>query len=330
MDLKEQVLERLEHNKGGYVSGNDLAEQLFVSRNAVWKAVRALQADGHRITAVTNKGYCLEAESDVFSAQSIGKYLQEDECPFRLKVHRTVTSTNNVLKEHAAHGETEGLVIVAEEQSAGKGRMGRSFFSPQGTGVYFSLLLRPKVNAGDATLITTAAAVSVAKAIEAVTDAKADIKWVNDVYCGGKKVCGILTEGSFDMESGGLEYAVLGIGINVNKPNDGFPQEISAVATAISDRAASAELRSRLIAETLKCFWTYYKNLPDKSFLQEYKKRSFVLGQDILVLMGSASRKARAVDLDDECRLIVRFEDGMVETLSSGEVSIRPESVWRE
>jgi BirA family biotin operon repressor/biotin-[acetyl-CoA-carboxylase] ligase len=330
LDLKEQVLETLENNKGQYVSGNELAEKHYVSRNAVWKAVKALQEEGHRISAVTNKGYCLDTDSDIFSAQSICKYLHDTDYPFRLEVHKTVTSTNTVLKQLAARGEAEGLVVVAEEQTAGKGRLGRSFFSPNGTGVYFSLLLRPKVNAGDATLITTAAAVSVAKAIETVTESKAEIKWVNDVFCGGKKVCGILTEGSFDMESGGLEYAVLGIGINVSRPVNDFPQEISNVATGISDGEASAELRSRLIAETLKCFWAYYKNLPDKSFLQEYKKRSFVLGRDILVLSGNTTKKARAIDLDDECRLIVRYEDGLTETLSSGEVSIRPETTWNK
>lgn len=328
LDLKEQVLETLENNKGRYISGNELAEKHYVSRNAVWKAVKTLQVEGHQISAVTNKGYCLDTDSDVFSAQSIGKYLNDAANPFRLEVHKTVTSTNTVLKQLASRGEAEGLVVVAEEQSAGKGRLGRRFYSPPETGVYFSLLLRPKVNASDATLITTAAAVSVAKAIEAVTDSKAEIKWVNDVFCDGKKVCGILTEGSFDMESGGLEYAVLGIGINVKMPEDGFPGEISDIAAAISAGEISAELRSKLIAETLKCFWSYYKNLPDKSFLKEYKQRSFVLGRDILVLSGESSRKARALDLDDECRLVVRFEDGSVETLSSGEVSIRPETSW--
>lgn len=325
MDLKDQVLETLENNKGRYVSGNELAVALHFSRNAIWKAIGALKDEGHDIQAVTNKGYCLMPDSDVLSSASIAKHLSGLSAKFYVNVFKTVDSTNTAVKALASQGAPEGTVLVAEEQTGGKGRRGRSFYSPSGTGIYFSILLRPVLKALDATLITTAAAVAVAASIESVTGIVATIKWVNDVFVGGKKVCGILTEGSFDMESGGLEYAVLGIGINVIKPDSGYPAEISSIAGAIfNDKEPETGTRSRLIAEILKKFWAYYQDLGEKAFLTEYKARSFIIGQNVDVISGDTKKKAQAIDIDDDCRLIVRFEDGAVEALSSGEVSIRP------
>lgn len=325
MGLKEQVLETLEQNKGRYISGADLAARLFVSRNTVWKAVRALAADGHRISAVTNKGYCLDACSDVLSKASVDKFLGAAADTFDVEVHKKLDSTNTAVKERAAAGEKEGKVIVAETQTGGKGRLGRSFYSPAGSGVYFSLLLRPDLGAQDAVLITTAAATATAQAIEFVTGVEASVKWVNDIYCRGKKVCGILTEGSFDMESGGLEYAVLGIGINVIPPEAGFPDELAAVAgTVLDGPAQDSDVRSRLIAETLKRFWSFYQNLSEKTFLVNYRERSFVVGRDVDVITGGTVRRARALAIDDDCRLLVRYEIGKIEALSSGEVSVRP------
>ena len=325
MELKNQVLEALERSKGRFLSGSELAGSLFVSRNAVWKAINALKSEGHDIQAVTNKGYCLAPESGVMSTASIGKHLGTLKDIFRVDVLKSVDSTNTALKSRASQGAPEGTVVVAEEQTGGKGRQGRRFYSPAGTGIYCSILLRPSLRALDATLITTAAAVAVASSIETVTGIDAKIKWVNDVFCHGKKVCGILTEGSFDMESGGLEYAVLGIGVNIKKPEAGYPPELLNVAGALyEDSGPEVETRSRLIAEILNKFWGYYKNLTDKLFLAEYKARSFIIGRDVDVVTGDSLRKARALDIDGDCRLVVCFEDGSVEALSSGEVSIRP------
>lgn len=327
MDLKGQVLATLENNKGQYISGSALATEHYVSRNAVWKAVKALKEEGHEIEAVTNKGYCLKPGSDILSEASIGKFLGDMAGTFSIQVFKTLASTNISLKEQAAQGAPEGTVFVSEEQTGGRGRLGRNFYSPAGIGVYFSLLLRPSVKASDATLITTAAAAAVASSIEAVTGAKVKIKWVNDVFVSGKKVCGILTEGAFDMESGGMEYAVLGIGVNVTKPEEGFPADLTETAGAICVGGEAAHgLRSRLIAEILKRFWEYYVNLTDRPFLNEYKRRSFIVGYDVEVIKGDTSRTARALEIDDDCRLVVRFDDGAIEALSSGEVSIRPKS----
>ncbi len=324
MELKDQILRVLEDNKGRYVSGSQLSGALFVSRNAVWKAVNALRADGHIIDAVTNKGYCLSTDSDVLSAAAIEKHFAAFSAPFQFEVFKSLGSTNTYLKDLAAHGAPEGTVAVAEKQTGGRGRLGRDFHSPAGTGIYFSLLLRPDATAADAPLITTAAAVAVARAVEAHCGGKATIKWVNDVYYNGKKISGILTEGAFNAENGGMYYAVLGIGVNIAPPPGGFPSALDKVAGTLCPSTDSFGLRSRLIADILKNFWPYYRRLSEKTFLNEYRDRSFLLGMDVNVHAHGTIRHAHALRIDDACHLIVRFADGTVEALGSGEVSVRP------
>ena len=331
--VKPQLLKMLLDSRGVYISGVVLARELSVSRNAIWKTVESLRVDGYRISAVTNKGYRLEAGADILSeAGIIGKIRTEG--VFCVDVRKTATSTNAVLREMAANGAPEGLVLATEEQTEGKGRLGRSFHSPAGHGVYFSLLLRPGNGAfrigdrgrrpGDAALITSAAGVAAARAIEEVTGVRVGIKWVNDLFHGGKKVCGILTEAEFSMESGMIESAVLGIGINVTRPGTGFPKELETVAGAISDRVEGRDgERCHIIASTLDNFWRFYINLSGREFLDEYRERSVVLGRDIFVLSGGGQRLARALEIDDDCGLLVRFENGEVTTLNSGEVSVK-------
>ncbi|MDR3277333.1 MAG: biotin--[acetyl-CoA-carboxylase] ligase [Oscillospiraceae bacterium] len=321
MTTKERVLEILEENRGVFLSGKELARGLEVSRNAVWKAVGALRGEGYPISAVTNKGYRLEIVSDVLSARSVLHALGGDS-PFQVRVYRRMPSTNAAVKELAAGGAPEGLLVVAGEQTKGRGRQGRPFYSPSGSGVYFSLLLRPKVAAGEATLITTAAAVAVSRAIESVTGETAGIKWVNDVFCRGKKVCGILTEASLDMESGGVEYVVLGIGVNVTVPEGGFPASLGGVAGAVVSGKYQPGTRERLVAETVKQFWEFYKNLAGKAFLEEYRARSVLTGRDAVVLTQGEEETVSVLEIDDALRLVVRYADGETRALSSGEVRI--------
>lgn len=322
MSVKEQTLAVLEEQKGDYISGAELAEKLSVSRNAVWKAIQVLKEEGYEIASVKNKGYSLSMETDILSEQSIKKYITKYEDVFDLEVRKTLTSTNRIAKEAGASGEKEGKVIIAEEQTEGRGRLGRKFFSPSGSGIYLSLLLRPQMEVSEALLVTTAAAVAVAEAIEFVSGRKAEIKWVNDVYCDNKKVCGVLTEASLGLENGGVEYIVLGIGINVKQPQGGFPDEIKDIATSVY-KEADADVRSRLIAEVLERFWAYYQHIHEKTFLQEYKRRSLLIGREIQVLSGVQSEKAVALEINDSCQLKVRMEDGTIRILSSGEVSIK-------
>lgn len=238
----------------------------------------------------------------------------------------TLASTNETAKDLAAQGAPEGTVVIAEHQTAGKGRMNRSFFSPRGTGIYMSLILRPNLLAKQALWMTTAAATAVAEAIETLTGKSTLIKWVNDVFCGGKKVCGILTEGTWNMEDGQLEYAILGIGINVAEPEDGFPNALQSIAGAVSDNP-DPSFRIRLMANVLERFWSDYTHLPDRAYLSRYQSKSLLQGKSVSVLRGDQSRRAYAGEIDEDFRLFVRYENGETEWLSSGEVSIRSDSV---
>lgn len=371
---RDRVLMLLESRKGSYVSGQEIAAELRLSRTAVWKAVKKLQNEGFNIDAVTNKGYCLSVDYDVLSAEKIYAYIRElvsgkivnvgideDRAFFfgtrhfnidslNIKTFDTIDSTNALCMRMASEGSPGGFIAVAGSQSRGRGRRGRTFYSPEDTGLYLSILLRPSgLSSKPAMRFTTLAAVAVSEAIEAVSGRKADIKWVNDVYIDGRKVCGILTEASFDLEDYTLAYAVVGIGINVYEPEDGFPDIIKDVAGAISpcrkDSGPSDEDktdpvrknggRNRLAAEIITRFYSYcvaelnsqYSGNSDpgvRRYIDEYRRRCFVIGREVDVLKaGSAPVRAYVTGIDDECGLNVIYEDGSTETLNSGEISIR-------
>lgn len=322
MSVKDEVLKELENNKGDYISGGQLADNLGVSRNSVWKAIKALEKSGYEINAIPNKGYCLAEKNDILSSYSIKQHLKNPHLD--ISVFSSVTSTNTILKEMAEQGAKEGTVIVAEEQTAGRGRTGKQFYSPKGTGIYISILLRPDIPAEESLFLTTSAAVATARAIEDVSDKRALIKWVNDIYLEDKKTCGILTEGAFNVETGKLDYAIVGIGINVCIPDGGFPDNIKDIATAIFDKQTdSINKRSILIANLLDYFMEYYKDFKSKSYVKEYIERSMIIGKTITVIEGSKTSVAKAIDIDKNCRLKVQFEDGTTKWLSSGEVSTK-------
>lgn len=323
MTLKEQVLNILEENKGKSISGTDLADKLFVSRSAIWKTIKALKNDGYEISAVTNKGYTLSKDSSILSKAGIMPFLNEKTKNITiLDIRQTVTSTNTVLKEIALSGGKQGYVLIAQEQTAGKGRLGRSFYSPNNTGIYLSILLRPKMTIENSLLITTSAAVAVARAVEKLCSKEAKIKWVNDVFVDGRKICGILTESSLDCESGRLEYAVVGIGVNISKPESDFPDEIKNTAGGFLDNV-KGNVRCKLIAEILNEFANQMENLSSRYYLDEYKRRSLLIGKNITVIKPSGNKRAKAIDIDNKARLVVEYADKSIEHLSSGEVSIR-------
>ena len=322
MSVKDEVLKELENNKGDYISGGQLADNLGVSRNSVWKAIKALEKSGYEINAIPNKGYCLAEKNDILSSYSIKQHLKNPHLD--ISVFSSVTSTNTILNEMAEQGAKEGTVIIAEEQTAGRGRTGKQFYSPKGTGIYISILLRPDIPAEESLFLTTSAAVATARAIEDVSDKRALIKWVNDIYLEDKKTCGILTEGAFNVETGKLDYAIVGIGINVCIPDGGFPDNIKDIATAIFDKQTdSINKRSILIANLLDYFMEYYKDFKSKSYVKEYIERSMIIGKTITVIEGSKTSVAKAIDIDKNCRLKVQFEDGTTKWLSSGEVSTK-------
>lgn len=322
MSISDNVLGFLEEHKGKYISGAEIASILGVSRNAVWKAVKGLQKKGYNIGAVTNKGYILSADSNIVSGKSIEKFIENKK--IHVEYFDSVTSTNTVLKEKAEHGAAEGLVIVSSEQTAGKGRRGKRFVSKGGTGIYFSLLLRPRLKPRDALLITTCAAAAVSEAIEKNSDIKTQIKWVNDIYSKDKKICGILTEAAFDLEGGGLDYAVLGIGINIYFPENSLPDEIKDIAGAVfKNENYDREAVSKIVADTLNIFMREYSVITEKRFLESYRRKSYLDGKEITVIKNDGSKDAVALGITDNFELIVKYKDGSKELLSSGEVSTK-------
>lgn len=226
-------------------------------------------------------------------------------------------STNDDIKALAEAGAGEGTVVIAGAQTAGKGRLGRSFYSPGDSGLYMSVLLRPRLDAADALAVTTAAAVSVAEAAEDITGADAGIKWVNDIYMSGRKVCGILTESSLSPD-GSLRYAVLGIGINAAETE--FPPELRDKAGTLG---CGASVRPLLAAKVLARFFGYYDKLPSRDYMNGYRQRSVLTGKTIEYESDGALQTAEVLGTDDEARLIVRGADGKVRYLASGEVTIK-------
>lgn len=244
--------------------------------------------------------------------------------PLNISLQCEVSSTNTLLKEQAALGAAEGEVIIAESQTAGRGRRGRSFFSPEVSGLYLSLLLRPKFGAEQVAMLTTAAAAAAALAIEDVSRKAADIKWVNDIWLEGHKVCGILCEAGYTPE-GNVDHVIVGMGVNVTAPPEGFPDELKDIAGAVfSTEDAPDEARLAIAEAFLHHFTRFYVNMGAREYFPEYKKRCFLLGKEINVLRDGEAIPATAVDINEHCHLLVRYTDGSEEYLSSGEVSIRP------
>ena len=248
-------------------------------------------------------------------------------CPKELAGRLDITlfdeldSTNTYLKKLARAGAPEGRVIIARRQSAGRGRLGRSFYS-DAEGLYISVLIRPHMKSESMVFVTAMTAVAMARAIERTVDTAPMIKWVNDIFVRGKKVCGILCESAFGADALS-EYVVIGAGVNITEPSGGFPADISAVAGALLPHGSGQELRSRLAAAFLEELFSEYARLDSRSFLDEYRRRSMVTGKNVSVISPTLTRHGKAVAIDDDCRLVVRFDDGTTEHVSTGEISVR-------
>lgn len=316
MSVKEEVLQILTEG-GGSVSGEKLAASLKVSRNAIWKAVASLRAQGYDIEGCPNKGYVLQKAPDLLCETELRKNLEAGNRDLSIFVYPTIDSTNNEAKRLLANGLQELALIVSDEQSAGRGRRGRSFFSPSGTGVYMTLVLRPHAQLQEATALTTAAAVAVTLAVEALTGKRVEIKWVNDVYLDGKKICGILTEAITDFESGEVQSVIVGIGVNLHESE--FPEELKDRATALCGEISRNEMIAAITNELMKL----YSELGNKAYLTSYREHSMVIGKEVNYYENEEKRSAYAIDIDDTGALIVRHEDGSIKALSGGEITLR-------
>lgn len=336
MSTKETILIILEENKGNSISGEILAEKIGVSRTAIWKAIKELRKEGYAIDAITNKGYCLSAENDLLSTQGMLPYLSKPENANHIHIYKTLESTNLTLKKMAVDGALVGTAIISEEQTKGRGRMGRSFFSPAKSGIYMSILLKPTLDISQSILITTAASVAVCRAIKKTLNQTAQIKWVNDIYLNNKKICGILTEAITDFESGQIQHIILGIGVNFSTAVEDFPEELSNVAGSLH---ASGITRNELAAEIYNQVLSINLDLEGREFLEDYKAHSLVLGKEIRIYNAGTAPQgnqldldnkdsipfvcATAIDIDNDGGLVVKYDDGRISSLNSGEITIR-------
>lgn len=324
-NIKENIISILESNKGLFISGEKIANDLNVSRTAIWKAIKSLKNDGYNIHSVSNKGYALSKETDILSSKVIKNNMLKYADKFNFIIHKTVASTNIIARELAINGAESGTVVIAEEQTSGYGRNGKSFFSPYGTGIYMSIILNLKKEKKifNSSFITTAAAMAVSKSIEEISNENTQIKWVNDVFINGKKVCGILTEGAFSFEDGKLDYAVIGIGVNVNFPKDGFPKELNNIAASINSKNnansnTKSDIRNILVAKILENLYDYYFN--DVNFYEEYKKRSFLIGKKVSININNKEHIVKVLDIDKTFALVAKFQDGKIDKIVSGSI----------
>lgn len=321
---RERILSILKQNAGHFCSGEEMSRALGISRAAVSKAVGALRREGYVISAATNRGYRLEESPDRLTAGTIQPWLRTERLGKKLICLDSVDSTNNYLKRLAMEGAEDGTVVVADEQTAGRGRLGRSFQSPPGAGIYMSFLLRPQVEPARAVNLTACTAVAMCDAVQAACGLRPQIKWTNDVLLSRRKICGILTEMSVEGETGALQYVVVGIGVNVNQALEDFPEDIRHIAGSVAMAAGERVDRGRLTAEIINAMDKMYAGwLEGVWSVDRYRADCATLGREVRVIRGDTQRVAVAEAVDDDFGLVVRYEDGTRETVVSGEVSVR-------
>ena len=328
MSTKLNLLDILNNNTTSYLSGQDLAARLGLSRNSIWKAIKTLQNEGFEIDSKAGVGYRLLKKNDVLSPSYI-----KDAAGIKCRVHilDEVDSTNNYAKK-LTDLSCPGIV-VANSQTEGRGRLGRSFYSPHSKGLYMSMVFEPDFSLDRSMMVSSIAALSVCRAFEEVIGLGPKIKWVNDIYLNGKKVCGILTEAETNFETGSISRIIVGVGVNCFEQS--FPEELAEKASYVTG-APRDFTRSQLAAAIIRYFFTTLEEFDKRTILRDYRSRSLILGEQILVYgasygalpeNGGQGIKARAIDIDENGGLVVEYMEGRhareMDTITSGEVTIR-------
>ena len=317
-----RILELLRRQEG-FLSGEDIGRELSITRAAVWKGIKKLREEGYEIEAVTNRGYRLTNPETMYNKRELEQGLKTKTMGQTIYFYEETDTTNNRTRELALEGAPEGTLVVAEKQTAGRGRRGKVWESPLGTGIWMSLVLRPQIAPAEASVLTLLCGLATAEAIEAETGLSAGIKWPNDILINGKKAVGILTE--MDCEMSEVHFVIPGIGINVNTAS--FPPEIAEIATSLYLECGKTVSRRRLVHKVLERLEEHYETfLRTGSFaamLEDYRKHCITLGKEVHVL-GREPFFAEALDITPEGELLVRRADnGKEEVVFSGEVSIR-------
>jgi BirA family biotin operon repressor/biotin-[acetyl-CoA-carboxylase] ligase len=331
MTLRESVLVSLKEKNGQWVSGEALSEILKVSRTTVWKQIKTLQAEGYEVDSSPKKGYRLSTPPDLLSPAEVCPGLTTEVLGRKDYFYfREIDSTNNRARDLAATGYPEGTVVVSEMQTAGRGRRGRSWYSPAIEGIYLSVILRPVLPLIEISRVSLVTAVAVAETLKAELNLQPRIKWPNDILINNRKIAGILSEAVTDMD--GVEYIVTGIGLNINNQLQDFPSEFRATATSARAEWGHPGSRVKVLQGLLARLESHYYQLLDGSFartLEKGKSLSMVIGQELRLDTINGFIVGQAIDIDDNGFLLVRDHLGIIHTIMSGEISILPSSPSR-
>lgn len=322
MSKKAEILGLLKNSRPEYVSGEDICRKIGISRTAVWKHINTLREEGYGIDAVPHRGYRLLNVPDRLYPEEIMDGLDTRFVGKVVFFYDSLFSTNREARDLALAGASGGTVVVAEEQTAGSGRMGRGWYSPKGMGILCSLVLRPDIEPGQAPPVTMLTAVAVSSAIEKVSGIAPGIKWPNDLLVDGKKICGILTEMNAEMER--INFLVVGVGLNIN--TDQFPEEIRDIATSLYLAGGGRVSRLEVLRQYLKEFEHYYRQWLEYGFkpvLEEWKKKCVTLDRPVRISTSREVWEGWAVDVDDTGALVLRTADGELRHFVAGEVSLR-------
>lgn len=322
--MKERILNLLRESENQYVSGQNISEKLGVSRAAIWKHITALKEEGYEIDSISRKGYMLIGSPDILTYGEVSKNLHTSFIGRKILYFDSIDSTNKKAKELAFQGEQEGTLVVSEEQTMGRGRLGRSWSSPKKKGIWMSLILRPQVEPEHISKITLLGAAAIATALEEM-NADVKIKWPNDITLQDKKLCGILTEMSGELNE--INYVVMGMGINVNADEEDFPMELKTKATSLKACYGKDFDRKELLARIMNNFEELYQEFIQERSIETTikicKEKSVLLGKDVRIIRRGNERAVTAVDINQQGELIVKNEQGELERIISGEVSVR-------
>ena len=322
--MKEKILKLLKESGNDFLSGEKISEELGVTRAAIWKYINVIKEDGYEIEAISRKGYRIISSPDVLTFEEIKNYLNTEYIGRNIIYYDSIGSTNSIAKELAERGKEHGTVIISEEQTMGRGRLGRNWISPKHKGIWMSIILRPDIVTENISLITLIGAAAVQKAIVKM-GIKTSIKWPNDIVLNSRKVCGILTEMSGEIDH--INYLVMGIGINVNLEENDLPMDLKEMATSLKIESGKYMDRKLLLSNVLNIFEELYNDFVQNGNVKETmdicRKNSLLIGNEIELLNRGKVTKAKAIDISDSGELVVENHGGTIEYIVSGEVSIR-------
>ncbi len=324
--MKRRIVEVLKESKGEFISGQSLSDELNVSRTSISNYMNALKEEGYEIESISRRGHRLISSPDILTREEIAEYLETRYIGQKICYYESIDSTNKYAKQIATEENSEGIVVISEEQTEGRGRLGRDWTSPKGKGVWMSIIVKPDIEPIDASKLTQITAASVYSAFKCM-GIDTQIKWPNDIILNDKKVCGILTEMSSEMMQ--INYMVIGIGINVNLEQGDIPEDIREKATSLKIETGLSVNRKELVGKILNKFEYFYDLLTEKEDISEAidicRSKSILIGKNIRVIEKKRELKRQAIDLTERGELIVKDEDGNTSVVVSGEVSVRGE-----